>query len=309
MRQALLFTKETTPGTYNVSATSADKVNVRIVDDSAFPDRSVPNVYYVRDAAGSNRNVQADHGTMTSLLQFKTLIYPSQAKLLMPWGFNLVADGLSFKSPYTFTVDHLIQLEDAGRTVLYRRYLGATPADVAVKASNQGDAQKFMFSSSFWILGVDEAITVTDFPTPVLADFPGGKPFKFQQLAGGVSLGGTRTGFKNFDLMCKHNSKGIYDEGVYPQAIGWFGRDVSTKIDFRYKSAADRAALEGVTAEAMTVTLTDGTTTVLWDFKSTNVITAVGDSLSLSDAFYQGVSTHAMVDATAATDLNVTVTP
>jgi hypothetical protein len=305
----LRFTKETTPGTFNTAATSADKTFIRITGDNAFPDRSIPNIYYVRDAAASNRNVQVDFGTKTATGRFESLVYASQAKLLLPWGCNLVSAGLSFALPYTFTVDHLLQLEGATFPVLYKRYLGVTCQDMMLKAGNQGDAQKFALSATFWYLSTAD-ITVTDFATPALTDYPSDLPMKFQQLAGGVTINSSAVvGFKSYELTVKNMTKGIYDESEMPQFIGWYGRDVSFRVEPRFKSSAERAAFDGVTARSATVILTDGTNTITFDHKSQNIITSLSDSTPLGDAFYQNETISSMVDATAGTDFVCTITP
>lgn len=301
MRQALRLTKETTPGTYNASAVSTDIAHIRIVGDDGFPERSVPNIYYVRDAAGSNRKVQADFGTKTCTGRFNSLLYNSQASLILSWGLNLISAGLSFNAPYTLTIDHLMQLED-GSTVVYDRYLGCYPGDISLRAGNSGDANKFALACTFLYLNY-VSITSSDYATPTLDKFPADLPLKFQQLAGGITLDGSSfAGFKSFQFDNKNMTKANYDESVYPQAIGWYGRDISARIEARYKSNAQRLAFNAITQSPFKVILSDGTNQNTFDFKNENIRMSLSDATPMGDAFYQTIEFGALLDGTAGTD-------
>lgn len=310
MRQAARITLEVTPGTYASAALPAARAWPRITGDNATPDRPTPNRYYVRDAAAGNRNVQTDYGTMSSDLKFSTPWYGSQSAVLIPMFCNLAADGLSFKPTSTFTYDLLEQLEDTGRTAVYARWLGCVPESLSLKANNSGDAQKFMADFTAKFTNFSDTITTTDFDTPALSAYPADLPNKFQQLTGGISIGGTPVGsFKSFELTVKNILDADYDESVYPQAVRWCGRDVSFKIDFRWKSQTLRAAMNGVTPQTVVVTLTDGSSTHVFDFKTNTIVTGIDESTPLGSAFYQATTFTPMLDATAGTDFVYTYTP
>ena len=308
-RQALRFTQEVVPGTFPGSPAAGTQTNLRLVGDDAYPGRVAPNLFYVRDAAGSNRNVAAGAATFKCDGSLSTLLYYSQAKLMLPWACNIISDGGgSFKPAYTGTFDHLAQMEDAGPTLIYDRSLGAVCESVTIRGTNGGDGVKVTFAATFKYLGI-ATITATDFPMPALTAYPAGQPVVFEQIAGNFSLGGARTGFRSFEIQVKHVIDQIYDESAYPQAIKWCGRDVSWKVDMRHRSVADRAAFNAVTAQTASIALTDGTTTITFDFKTNNIISAVTDSQPLAKAHYQSLDGMVLVDAAAGTDLAVTVAP
>lgn len=309
-RQAVRLTKEATAGTFDASALSADKVYLRLDQGDSFAGRPTPDTYYIRDAAGSNRPVQADHATFTTAGSLNVLCYLSQAKNLIYWACNLVADGLHYKPPFTFTLDHMMQMEDSGRTRVYKRYLGCTPGRFRLAGNNQGDGQKMRISVDFLYRSV-AAITVTDFATPALSAYPTDKPMQFKQLGGGLTVGSALTRFRSFELEVANKIEAIYDESTtgYPQEIGWYGRDVAATFEALFKSTAHRTAFDAVTAQTASAQFSDGTTTLLLNMYDTNIITAVDDLTPLDGPFYQRIKLLPMVDATSGTDLAATVTP
>jgi hypothetical protein len=308
-RQAVRGTKEATVGAFDASALAASITYPRLVGDNAFGAQPTPNISYVRDAAGSNRRVQAVHGNYATKGKLATLGYYSQAKLLLPWACNLINDtGGNLKPAYTMTFDWQYQLEDSGGTMAFRRFLGAYCEDFTFKASNSGDGVKWAADFGFNYL-TPATITVTDFAMPTLDKYPADQPAIFQQAAGLFTLGSSRVGFRSLEISVKNIFDVIYDEGTYPQAIKWCGRDVSFKTVLRFKSLGDRTDFEAVTAKTASIAITDGTTTITFDFKTNSIFGTLGDELPLGKAHYQNTDLMVMLDSTAGTDLAVTIAP
>lgn len=308
-RQGLRWTKEVTPGTFPGSPAGGTQEYIRLVGDDAYPGRVEPNTFFVRDAAGSNRNVAAGMATWKCQGSLSTLLYYAQAKNLVLWACNIISDGAGgFKPAFTGAFDHYSQMEDAGPTVVYDRSLGCVCDSVTIKGTNTGDGVKITFAASFLYTGV-ATITGTDFPPPALTLFPAGSPAVFPHVAGNFSLGGARTGFRSFEITVKHILDQIYDESPYPQAIKWCGRDVTLKVDVRHRSQADRTAFNAVSAQTSALSLFDGTTTIAFNFQTASIISGLTDSQPLAKAHYQSLDATVLLDASTGTDLTVTVSP
>ncbi|WP_422929042.1 hypothetical protein [Singulisphaera sp. PoT] len=301
--RAVRFTKEVTPGVFPTSPAAGTQSVLRLHANESFEAQPTPIHYNVRDAGGSNRVVQtgsAQSGTGGKLM---TLFYFSQAKLLLPWALSLAGAPLGVG---TGTFDYVWQLEDG--TFAYRRYLGATCKRFQLSANNSGDGVLCALAFDFDYLAV-ASITNTDFAVPALTAYPSDQPVVFQQLVGGLTLGSSRTNFKEISLSVENQTKPLYDEFKFPSAIRWLGRDVTFNSSFRYKSQADRTALESVSAQTASLAFTDGTNTTTFDLKTAGVIRSVSDSMPLNDAAYQGLSFASLLDATAGTDISVATTP
>lgn len=307
-RQRLKGTKETTPGVFPGSPAAGTQIAIRLVGDDAYPTRFQPNVVTIRDAAGSNRNVAALFGTRRTTGSLNTLLWYPYAKLLLPWGMNLVADGEDFKPAYTMAYDFAEQMEDAGRTMRYYRHLGNYCDTMTVRGTNSGDGIKVTVSATMVALA-EATITVADFAAPTLADYPAGDPAIFEDIAGLLSYGGAVTSVRSFEVMVKNKLAVLYDESETPQDVKWCGRDVTWKAELRHKTNAHRVAFDAVTKRSASLALSNGTDTITFDFKTSNALSALTDKLPLGDAHYQTLDSMVLVDSTSATDLIVTVAP
>jgi hypothetical protein len=306
--QAIRITKEATPGTFNASATAADKAHIRLTENSAFPTQPAAIYWTVRGAEGSNRPAQTGTAQFNTAGKLTTLFYPSQAKLLMDWATAL---GGTYPAliPQSVTIDHIQQTEDPSFTLRYRRFLGCYVQNMNLTSNNPGAASRAKLEFDILFLDYVDTITVTDFPTPAQADYPQDQPYGFQEAGAGFILGTARTSFSMLNLSVKNILRAVYDESALPQVIRWCGRDISLATNFRFKNLTDRAAFEAQTALDCSVAFTDETTTTTFDFQSQARINQFSRDQPLDNVPRTPLSVMGYLDPASNTDLTVTVTP
>jgi hypothetical protein len=302
IREGLRLTPESVVGTFDTLGTP---VMIALTSTGAFTGNPTPRPFVLRDAGSSNRKVQTGFGTVGTDLRLRTPLWYGQQSLL-PLFCTPAGTPLELTS---FTADHYTMLED-GSTCVYSRYTGCRGESLGLTGDNTPQGSVVMADMMFSYLAYDGTITVTDFPEPTLSGYPWpGSIAKFQHSGGHVSLGGSsRTGFKSWAINFKNILAKIYDESAYPQAISWRGRDVDLAINLRHKTTADRTSFIGLTSNAVTLSFTDGTNTVAFDFKSQNFINKCDDERNLNDAHYQQIGYSNYVTA-ASTDATLTLTP
>jgi hypothetical protein len=302
IREAVRITPETTPGTFDALGTP---IHIALTSGAAFPNRPVPRPFQLRDAGSSNRRVQTGFGSVGVGLKLKTPLWYAQSGLLPLF---CTPTGTPLELP-SFTLDHY-QLLEGSTTAIYERYLGCRGETLSLVGDNTPQGAVVMADMTFPFLSYSTAITATDFPEPTMADYPWpGSIVLMQHGSGGVSLkGSARVGWNKFSISYKNILAVCYDESAYPQVISWRGRDVDFGINLRHKIRADRDDFLAMTAHAATLTFTDGTTTLAWDFKSNNFLSSVGDDTPLNDVHRQALEYNCYVTA-ASTDATLTITP
>ena len=307
-REFLRITKEVTFGTYQASPPTSDVCVIQLTAPNAFTMRPVPRFANTRSAGASNRPVTTQSAQVEVKGKLNTLLYPSQAKVMLPWAITLSGTVLDLGS---VTIDHAFRLDD-GSALTYRRYLGCKVDALALSASNSGDAIRM--ATSYDITAQKPAtITVSDLPEPAYGTaptYPGDNPYLFEQSKSLISIGGvTRANYRSFGLNVKNILRGPFDENQYISSLHWSGRDVSFDLDARILAATDRAALEAVTQQALSVGLTDGTNTCTLNAQGNCYIKSVSDDLAWGDpGFYQKLMMEAYLDTTAGTPTDLTVT-
>lgn len=302
IREAVRITPEAVVGTFD---TLGVPIHIALTAGNDFTGRPTPRPYQLRDAGTSNRRVQTGFGSVGTDLKLKTPLWYSQAALLPLF---CTPAGTPWELP-TFTLDHYQMLE-GGSTCIYERYTGCTGETLQLAGDNSPQGSIVTADLTFAFLAYSTAITVTDFPEPVLADYPWPGSVALLQHGGGhLSLGGSpRTGWNKFNISYKNILAKVYDESMYPQVITWRGRDVDFSFNLRHKVRDDRDKYLAMTANAATFSFTDGTTNVAWDFKGQNFLTGVADETPLGDVHRQGLDYACYVTA-ASTDATLTITP
>lgn len=301
IREAVRITPESVLGTFDDEGTP---IHVALTAGNAFPNRPVPRPYSLRDAGTSNRRVQTGFGSVGVGLKLRTPLWYAQSAILP---FFCTPTGTPWELP-SFTVDHYQMLETGG-TCIYERYLGCRGETLALAGDNTPQGCVVMADMTFPFLTYSTAITVTDFPEPVFADYPWPGSIVLMQHGGGhLSLAGARTGWNKFSISYKNILATVYDESTYPQVISWRGRDVDFSLNLRHKVRADRDAFLAMTAQAATLAFTDGVTNLAFDFKSKNFLSGVADDTALGDVHRQGLDYNCYVTA-ASTDATLTITP
>lgn len=302
IREAVRITPESVVGTFD---TLADPIHIALTSGNDFPNRPVPRPFQLRDAGSSNRRVQTGFGSVGTDLKLRTPLWYSQIQLLPL--FTTPA-GTPWELP-TFTLDHY-QLLEGSTTAIYERYLGCTGETLTLAGDNSAQGSVVIADMTFAFLSYSTAITITDFPEPVLTDYPWPTSVALMQHgAGALSLGGSsRTGWNKFSISYKNILAKVYDESMYPQVISWRGRDVDFSFNLRHKIRADRDKFLAMTANVATFSFTDGVTTAAFDFKSQNFLSGVADDTPLGDVHRQGLDYNCYVTA-ASTDATLTITP
>jgi hypothetical protein len=305
------MTQETTAGTYPTTPAAGTVLTLRMTNP--VTDMPRPLVYIVRDAAGSGRRSQEGTAQSETRIRVTTPLYFSQASLLLPAFCSptyfattpVYCPGLT-----TFTFDFFRTLEDCSGTAYYTRLLGCTPENLTLRATNSGQGVILMAETTWVGMTWNHTITATDFPDPAPGSYPTDLPMIFEQLAGGVSYGGSSaTKFRSFDLSVANTLDPCYDENPTPSPQFRGNRDVNWNLDFRMQSAAYRADFEAQTPRAVVFTLTSTSGgTIAFNLGAHNYLTSVEDELPLDKPFYQKVAGGAFLDPSSGTDLTLTVT-
>jgi len=306
-REFLYVTKEATPGTFDAAAAAGDKFVIRLDRSNAFNALDKPRWWVLRDMAGSNRKVQAGNEQVESAGSLSTILYPTQAALLINWACTISGDP---PEQYTLTFDHVRMMEDASNTLVYRRYVGCKCSTFKLAANNQGDGMVVRTDYGFMHMG-ESTITVVDRPTPALSTYPSIKPYVFQNLAGNLILGGARTNFASVEINVGNIIFPFYDESRYPSRLSWRGRDAGASVRFRLKDQDDRTAMIAATDRTMEILFEAGTTpnaySCNFDFHDAVKTMTVEEDRPLDAGFYQTTGADAHIDLTDGTDMTVTV--
>jgi hypothetical protein len=307
IREALRFTPEVVRGTYN-AAGAASAIVIPLTAANAFPSRPTPRPYQLRDAGSSNRRVQTGFGTVGTDLRLRAPLWYAMAPIL-PFFCTPTGPPATPLELGSFTIDHFVMLEDSA-TQVFGRYLGCVGETLTLSADNSPQGAIVQADMTFPCMSFTDAITATDFPEPALDDYLWPGSLAVMQHGGGqLVLDNTpRTGWNKFSISYKNILAKVYDESMYPQVISWRGRDVDFSFNLRHKVKTDRDRFLAMAAQVASFALTDGTTTLDWDFHSQNFASGVADDTPLDDVHRQAIDYMSYVTA-ASSDATLTITP
>jgi Phage tail tube protein len=296
-REYLRWTPETTWGTYDAVATPAI---IQLDQNNAFTMRKKPVEWMIRSAGAYARRVQKGSSKYALGGGLNMLCYDTQMAVLAPALF--ATSGNVLKSA---TVDHVVVMEDSGATKVYQRYLGVMAQQVVFSAKESDQLARLNLT----LIGKSTAtITVTDLAEPAAGDYPSGAPYVFEHC-GAFTLATSRTEFEEFTLTIKNNLDARFMRTATLSRLKYCGRDVDFAIRFPYLTTADRAAMEAQTALAASMTMTNGSNSMAFQFNSKNFVANVSDALDLDKVYLQSIEGQCFFDASAGTpnDLAVTV--
>jgi hypothetical protein len=306
-RQALRFTKEVTPGTYPPSPAAGTFTNLRMT--TPVTDQPKPIMWLIRDASGTNRRIQTGSAQNVTHVQITTPLYFSQALLLLTPFCTPIAPGATSRGLTSFTLDKFLTL-DHSATKAYTRLLGCAPQKLVLNATNSGQGILLTAAMTWIASDWNHTITSTDFADPALNAYPQDSPANLTQMVGLVTINGVAaSGFKSFSLTVDNTIDEVYDELHNPIPMNYGGRDVDWMLDLGYAANTFRNNYEAVVAGTTSFSLTDGTTTLLWNLEAVNYISGLDDELPLDKKFYQKISGGAHLDVAAGTDMAYSVTP
>jgi hypothetical protein len=297
IREAIRLTPEVTPGTFDATGTAT---LIDIDNAQSYTVRKKPIRQTLRTAGTYNRRLAAFSNKYELTGNLTWNVRGSQAALIAGWCVA-VANVLK-----TYTIDHMLVMEDTGATKVYARNLGMTVQQAQFTA---GESDQW-FKAALQLVGMSVAtITGTDFPDPALTDFPTDNFLTFQSAAAGLTLhAATRLDIDSVAITIKNILDIKYFVGHSPQKIKWCGSDVDWTSKLSYSSAIPRTDFEAVTAVNGAVTFNNGTNTLAFQMNSKNFYANVEDSLDMSKVYLQDISMECNLDPAAATDLTLTAT-
>jgi len=295
-REVLRWTPETTWGTFDALATP---IIIQLDQSNQFTMRKKPVEWMIRSAGGYNRRVQK--GSAKYLLQgaLNMLVFDTQLATMAPALFASTSNTLG-----SATIDHFAVMEDSGSTKWYGRYLGVMCPQVGVAAKESDQLMRLTLQMQAKTFAT---ITDSDLPEPDATDYPYTNPYVFEH-AGAFTLATSRSEFEDFSLTIKNMIDFRFMRSSTPQRAKYVGRDVDFAIRFPWIVTADRAAMEAQTALAASVTFTNGSNSVEFEFNSNNYVADVTDDLSQDKVFMQGISGQCFFDPNAGTPDDLTVT-
>lgn len=287
----LKITPETTYGVRNGAGAATW---CRLHADDAFTMRPAPLAQIIRSADGGNRRRQRVAARTAYAGQLTTLMYPTQAAVLLGAAFTLTSNDLG-----SYTLDFFDSVRVQG-------YLGAKVK--SLKIVSQAD-QDYLIVQIGWVAQRLDA-SLTTLAQPLDNVFPSEVPYEHVETDGLVTVGGSAIGlYRGITVDVTNVLTGTWDEKRYITSCYYGGRDVDVQVDLQYVSTAFRAALEAQTA--LTVSLgwarTSPTKSVTLDLKTKDYVAVVADRIPLSGPAYQTVSIESFYDQGAGTDCALTV--
>ena len=302
-REFLQCTNETTWGVYNTSGTHTI---LQLTDSNQFTVRPGPMRWEIRSAGGYNRRVQTGSSKFAiSGVLNNNIVYGSQA---MFWATALGVTGTA-PGPYdlpSYTIDHCIVMEDASNTKVYRRYLGCKFAQWQFSASS--DTQLLRLNLNI-IGGPYANITATDFPEPACSAYPYDPPFVLEH-ASTFLLGttGSRMEFDRFQVTGANLVDATFFNQTHYTRVKYCGRNIDGAIVFPYVVTTDRSDFEAFSAHPASVTFTNGSHTLAFNFENATYTTAVNDQLDYNRVFLQGLTFADFFDSSVCNDFTLTAT-
>ncbi|AGA28382.1 phage tail tube protein [Singulisphaera acidiphila] len=297
-REFLRWTPELTWGTFDSTSTTAQII--QLDQNNAFTMRPSPVSWQIRSAGGYSRRVQT--GSSKTSLQggLNILCYGSQMATLMP-----AINATSANVLKSATIDHCIVMEDNSSTKVYRRYLGCMVNQAVFSAS---ESNQLMRCNIQLTAKQPATITATDFPEPAASAYPYDAPYVFEMAAGGLTIGSSRVEFEEFNITIKNVLDPRFMAGQYLSRLKYCGRDVDWTTRFPYITSLDRADYEAVTPVAASITFTNGTHSLAFNFNANNYKMKADDDLAMDKVYLQSIEGSCFFDPTAGTPNDLTVT-
>jgi hypothetical protein len=318
MLRFLRITEEAAFGVFNT--TSPVSIAVRLSGDNAFTPMTDPEFFTVMD--GSGLGVPALFGSATSAntSTLTTELTYSQAAILLGWATQRINSGQTTPWATTelpndlasCTLDFAWSQFDT-TTLKTKRYLGAKVASLNLAGAK--DSPKVMATFALvastpqgntFDSSTDPTLTapaLTAYPTDVVV---------FQHLKGNMTIDSvSRSNIESFNLSVQNVMVPYWDESRFPNAIRLGGRTVTASAKWRLKSSvSDRTAYESTaTQSALFEFINPGAThTISFNFNGNGYISAYKEDLPLQREVYYNWSYASYLDATAGSDLTVTVT-
>jgi hypothetical protein len=159
------------------------------------------------------------------------------------------------------------------------------------------------------------------FPPPTDAQLPAGGttgPYVFTHASGGLTIGSARTQFQSLKLSSKNVLARRFWANRFVNLMRFVGRSTTLEAQNFYAATPDdRTDYEGLlgfnttagyTGTDVSLTLNNGTHTLVADLKNNSLITTFEDQLPLNDLYTQSMTVTNQWDASTSTDLALSFT-
>jgi hypothetical protein len=319
-----MFCTESAYGTTTATPVAGtDKIYIRLTDGNSFSVQANPQFADIPYGGGENTLVEKVSDVVEVTGRLMTKLYPAQAGLLLKWALARINAGQTTPWATTEPPDDLASasmyhayVRNDG-TPKRSRYAGGKPRQLVLECSRGDPVWKLTLDLVFqkpvgnsYDLSTDP--DVTEFPVPADADLPTG-PYLFSHSAGGLLLGSgagsVRTQYESLRFTVTNTIDARPFESRFLQAAPFKGRRATLDAALRLKATPDdRASFEAATALRTQLTLAKGANTVVLDLKSANKFTQLGRDLPLDKIFMLNAQVGSVRDATAGTDIALTVT-
>lgn len=315
--------KESAYGTKKPSATAGvDSVYIRLADANAFS--MVADPVFVETAFGGGwdepADVQADHYDVKGALS--TLLYPTQANLLLDWLMTPVNTGQTLPWVTTepagdlasCTIYHGIRRRDG--TIKRHKYTGVKCAGGEIACSRSAPRATLKLD----LIGqkeVGNAVDAsadpdaTEFPEPADSAYATG-PYLFSHTSALFKVGSALTQYAGVSLKVTNKLDPQFFENHWLSTCGNKGRSATLDADVLLKASPDlRTAMLALTNQDVELSFNDGVTghvTTKIDFNTKNYVAKLPYDLPLGKEFMQKLSIKNRYDTSVGSGLNAVFT-
>ena len=301
-----------------------DSIYLRLTQPNSFSVQADPKYTDISFGGGEDILVESLSDTMDVKGTLKTVLYPTQANLLLNWALTRINTGQT--APWTTTeppgdlasasVYHAYQRSDG--TLRRTRYAGGKVAKLTLTGSRNApvwNAQlDLIFSKQIGnTYDASSDPDATEFPLPQDTDLPMG-PYMFSETSGGLLIGsgaGTvRTQYETLTLTVTNMIDARPFESRFVQVAAFRGRRATLDSVLRLKSTPDdRTAFESSAAQRAQLTITKASPahSVVINLQSSNKLLRLQRDLQLNKLFTYNMQVGNVRDATAGTDIGLTV--
>jgi hypothetical protein len=308
VRIAVKATKEATYGTFNGSATSADKATFLLPKDNPFMGEMAPEIWKLMSAGYDGRQVRQGTSRWNTKVTVNTHLFPAQAELVMNLALGIGLSGNCRTFP-SATIDVRYILEDSGCTLGVERYFGCQVETANFNANNQGDGCMVTADLNF-VAQKRTTILGSDFAEPAGSDYPATDPFLFQDTAGTLNISGAITEYSSLNLTVSNKIVRRFYEARYPTKGQWRSREVGLAVGMLYKSNTLRDARENQTAMDIEWNYINALGDNLKiDLGAVNYIDPHARTFPLQGDFEQSVTIRNCLDTSTGNDIVYTYTP
>lgn len=297
----------------------ADSLYLRLDGGNAFRMRPKPIQVPIIYGGGLAVPALAVSDQVECKGSLRTKLYAAQAPLLLGWAGTRIDPARA--APWATTepagdlascsVYHAIQRPDG--TYRRRAYLGTKVAGGSIEchrdapvATLQLDLQASTPQGNQFDGSADP--TPAAFPAPAEAAYPT-DPYLFLHTAGRLSIGGARTLYSAVRIDFANKLDPRWFEDRFVSLIRSLGRESTLTAKLYYKPTPDdRAAFEGLRAQALALAFDNGSHSAAFTFNAQNVYKDLNDDLPLDKVYEQEFVVGSYFDPVAAADWSVAFT-